>query len=166
MKNVVIINSFILLLSLLSCKQTTKNITNNAKPINFYEKVDSIKLIQKKVYIEKFYSKKNIEYVINISNDEKHPIPFFAGESQPNGFTIDKKNDNSFVISFMMGNATFYDYFFYLDMDNGLNFSKINFEYDYKNQNKIIKDSIIINKKMYKVDKLDFQKIKVFINNH
>lgn len=162
MKNVVIKNNLILILLLLilSCNKRTKNnFENKVKFKNFYEKVDSIKINKMTIFSEKFYTEKDISYTINISDKKRYLIPFKNDNAQPNSYGIKKENNKSFEINFMLGNATFYNYYFYFDENNFLNLSKIKFLYNYNIQYNVLSDSIFINKKIDKLDSHDIQKI-------
>ena len=165
MKNVPINKFSFLYLLVLSCvNNNNKEVTNeNPKFKNFYEKIDSITINENLVYIEKFYIKNNLEYVVNYNN-KKIFVPYSFDDCQATGFYIEKTSNKEFIITFGQGNATLMDYYFNIDINKNLILSKIKSTYNYKFNDSIIQDSIMINNKISSLNKNNLKQITNFIN--
>ncbi len=170
MRNVKINKFFFVFLIFLSCEKNNlrqnKEATNYKQSFtNFYEKIDSTTINKKQVFIEKFYTKDDLKYIVNYNN-EKKIIPYRFGKSQPSSFSVKKKDDKSFIITFGQGNATLVNYYFNIDLNNNLILSKIKSIYSYSIKDSIIQDSLMVNNKINSLNENNLKQIINFINKN
>ena len=152
---------------LVSCSETP----NNKVFRNFHKKIDSISFNNEKIVIEKHYTKENIEYnIIFKKQSYKIPYVFIVGKDtiQANDLYIRKldSGSNAFIISFLQGSATEFQYYYNFSEEKEIAFNKITLLYSDMNGNVVNVDSITIEKKLNTLNQEDVKRIISFINEH
>ncbi len=155
---------FIILSFLFSCikdKNNQENIKNFYKP--FFERVDTIKIEDKYLYLDIFYIKKDKKYFIT-HNYKKNDIPFLFIVDKDTisdtgfGFNKLKTKKDDFIVYFNKGNKTTNDYYMQIK-NNEILLKKILTKYN----DKII-DSLVINEKLLLLNVETNQNIIDFLN--
>lgn len=131
---------------------------------NIHEKIDSISFDNEKLVIEKIYTKKSTEYNILFTKHTYNiPYLFIVGKDtiQSNNLYIRKldSGENAFVISFVQGNATEFQYLYRLSEDKRIILNKIIILYSNIKGNIVNVDSIEIDKKSNMLTKEDIKKL-------